>query len=249
MELNMVSVSKRKLADSVIEEMKRMIRSGELKEGDKLPNQNEFATQLGVSRTSLREALNTLTRLGAIEQRPGLGTVIRSSVSTLLTDHLAPSLMSDQGAYTELIEARRFIEIGAAELAVKNATPEEIRELGKIVAEMTKAAEEERIADYTERDVAFHFLLAKMSHNRFILNLFVTIRGLMEQYMKESFQVLPWMLRRSLKFHQDIYEAIERTGDPAEAASQMKNHILNVQEVIEQYYRNMGPSSKTGETS
>jgi GntR family transcriptional repressor for pyruvate dehydrogenase complex len=49
----------------VIEEINRMILSGEVKEGDKLPNQNDFAAQLGVSRPSLREALHTLTLIGA----------------------------------------------------------------------------------------------------------------------------------------------------------------------------------------
>ena len=57
----MASIKRKKLSDSVIEEIKRMLLSGELQEGDKLPNQNEFAAQLGVSRPSLREALNTLT--------------------------------------------------------------------------------------------------------------------------------------------------------------------------------------------
>jgi GntR family transcriptional repressor for pyruvate dehydrogenase complex len=237
MSFNMAPVNKKKLADSVIEEIKRMIQSGELKEGDKLPNQNEFATQLGVSRTSLREALSALTRLGAIEQRPGLGTVIRSRVSTLFADHLTPSLMSDQKAYIELIEARRFVEVGAAELAAKNATPGQMTELAGIFREMAKAVQAGRIEDYTEKDVAFHFLVAKASQNRFILNLFVTIRGIMEQYMRESFQVLPWMLKRSLKFHQDIFEAI-KDRDPSRAVSQMEKHILNVQEVVEQYYRN-----------
>ena len=51
----MASINKKKLADSVIEEIKRMIQNGELKEGYKLPNQNAFAAQLGVSRTSLRD--------------------------------------------------------------------------------------------------------------------------------------------------------------------------------------------------
>ena len=73
----MAAIIRKKLADSVLEEIRRMITDGELGEGDKLPNQNEFSTQLGVSRPSLREALHTLNLMGVIEQRPGLGTVRR----------------------------------------------------------------------------------------------------------------------------------------------------------------------------
>lgn len=232
----MASINKKKLADSVIEEIKRMIQSGELKEGDKLPNQNVFAAQLGVSRTSLREALSTLTRIGVIEQRPGFGTVFRSRIPALFTDHLAPPLISDKQATIELIEARRFIEIGAAELAVKNASPEQINEMGLLIKEMPRSLKEGRIDDYIEQDVTFHFSIAKASHNRFLVNLFVTIRGFMEQYMRESFHLLPYMLERSLKFHQNIYQAI-KGGSRSKAVSQMEKHILDVQKAIQQYYR------------
>ena len=231
----MAPINKKKLADSVLEEMKRMLQSGELKVGDKLPNQSEFAAQLGVSRTSLREALSTLTRLGAIEQRPGYGTVIRTKVPTLFTDHLTPPLISDKEATLELIEARRFIETGVAELAAKNVTPDQIEEVKILINEMKQSVKEGKIEDYIEKDVAFHFLIAKASHNRYLINLFVTLRGFMEQYMRESFHLLPWMIDRSLKHHQNIFEAI-KSGNRSKAVSQMEKHIRNVQMVIERYY-------------
>ena len=134
----MASINKKKLADSVIEEIKRMIQNGELKKGDKVPNQNVFAAQLGVSRTSLREALSTLTRIGVFEQRPGFGTVLRSPIPALFTDHLAPPLISDRQASIELIEARRFIETGTAKLSVKNASSEQISEMGFLIKEMAR---------------------------------------------------------------------------------------------------------------
>src|SRR4030067_1397953 len=142
MGVEMASVKKKKLADSVIDEIKRMIQSGEIREGDKLPNQNEFAAQLRVSRTSLREGLNTLTRLGVIEQRPGYGTVLRSGIPALFTDHPTPPLISDKAATIELIEARRYIEIGAAGLAVRNSTPEQVEEMRVLIDEMTLAVNE-----------------------------------------------------------------------------------------------------------
>jgi GntR family transcriptional repressor for pyruvate dehydrogenase complex len=232
----MASINKKKLADSVIDEIKRMIQSGELKEGDKVPNQNVFAAQLGVSRTSLREALSTLTRIGVFEQRPGYGTVLRSRIPALFTEHLAPPLISDQEASIELIEARRFVETGTAELSVKNANPEQIHEMGLLIKEMTRSIKEGRIDDYIEQDVAFHFLIAKASHNRFLVNLFVTIRGFMEQYMRESFHLLPYMVKRSLKFHQNIYQAI-KDRNHSRAISQMEKHISDVQRAIQEYYR------------
>ncbi len=232
----MVMISRKKVADAVIEEIKRMIQSGELKEGQKLPNQNAFAAQLGVSRTSLREALNTLTRLGITEQRPGYGTVLRSRMPAIFVDHVNPPLISDKQATIELIEVRRFVETGTAELSVKNIKPDQIKEMDSLIKEMPKSLKEGRIDDYIGHDLAFHYLIAKASHNRFLINIFITIRGFLEQYMRESFRVMPWMLARSLKFHQNIYQAIKNRSAP-EAAFHMKRHILDVQKAIQQYYQ------------
>ncbi len=239
----MAYINKRKLADSVIEEIKRMIKSGEIKEGDKLPNQNTFAAQLGVSRTSLREALSTLTRIGVIEQRPGYGTVLRSRIPALFTEHLTPPLISDKEATIELIEARQYIEIGTIELAVKNVTQEQINEMGLLIKEMVQSLKEGRIDDYIEQDVALHFLIAKASHNRFLINLFVTIRGFMEQYMRESFRLLPYMLERSLNFHKNIYQAI-KSRSRSKAILYMKRHILDIQRAIQKYYHDQEQKTK-----
>jgi GntR family transcriptional repressor for pyruvate dehydrogenase complex len=238
----MASINKKKLADSVIEEIKRMLTNGELKEGEKLPNQNELATMLGVSRTSLREALNSLTMIGVIEQRPGFGTVIRSRGPAIFADHLSFPLISDEQATIELIEARGVIEIGAVELAVRHAAPEQVEEMGRLIEIMAQDVREKRISDYIENDVAFHYLIAKASQNRFILHLFATLRGAMEQYMQEAFKVLPWMQDRSFEFHQKIYEGI-KNRDVSKAVSQMKKHIQDIQGVIEQYYASLPSGS------
>jgi DNA-binding FadR family transcriptional regulator len=108
--------------------------------------------------------------------------------------------------------------------------------MGLLIKEMTRSLKEGRIDDYIEQDIAFHFLIAKGSHNRFLVNLFVTIRGFMEQYMRESFRLLPWMLERSLKFHQNICQAI-KGGNRSKAVFQMKKHILDIQRAIQHYYR------------
>lgn len=231
----MASIRKKKLADSVIDEIKRMIETGELKEGDKLPNQNEFAARLGVSRTSLREALSTLTLIGVVEQRPGSGTVIRSRTSALFASDLAPPLLSDEKATRELIEARRYVELGAAELAAANATSAEIEGMEILTREMNLAYQENRIADYTEKDLAFHFSVAKAAHNRYVLHLFVGIRGIMEQYMRESFQFLPWMIEQSLSSHQKIFLAIQQKN-PAKAVLEMRKHNAQMQTNLNHFY-------------
>ncbi len=233
----MVAIKKKKLAEYVIEEIKRMIDSGELKEGDKLPNQLEFSAQIGVSRPSLREALNTLTRIGTIEQRPGMGTVIKSANPALWVEQPPPPLVSDAEATLEIVEARRFIEVSVTKLAVKTATPQDIKIMGKLVDNMIIALKEDRTEDYAEFDMKFHHKIADASYNRYMVHMFITIRGLMEQFIKEAFILIPGLYVRSLKFHKGIYRGIkERNSD--RAASNMENHILDIEKSLRHYYDN-----------
>lgn len=213
-----------------------MIASGQLKDGQKLPNQNELASALGVSRTSLREALNVLTLTGLLEQKPGVGTVIKSKNASLLADHISFPLISDEKATIELIEARGVIEVGAAKLAALNATQDDIEEMRRIIKSMEQNIKAKKMDDYIADDVAFHYLIAKSSQNRFILHLHATIRGAMEQYMNEAFKVLPWMLERSFDYHQRIYEAIEKR-DVHLAEQIMSQHINDIKNAITEYYK------------
>ena len=240
----MATIKRKKLADSVIDEIKRMLNNGELKKGDKLPNQLEFAAQLGVSRPSLREALHTLTLIGAIEQRPGFGTVIKSASPALWAEQLSPPLVSDSNATLELIEARRFIEVGVADLAVKNATKQDVQKMGKLVDEMATALKQDRPKDYSELDMKFHHQIANASHNRYMLHMFVTIRGLMEQFIRETFTVIPGLLERSLEFHIRIYEDIQKRN-AGKAARDMKNHIQDIEKALVSFYNTKQAISKS----
>jgi GntR family transcriptional repressor for pyruvate dehydrogenase complex len=228
-------IKKKKLADEVIDAIKRMIQSGDLKEGDRLPNQTEFAAQLGVSRTSLREAFNTLCVLGVLEQRQGFGTVVKSRFSALYADQLSAPFITDEKATMELLEARQFIEIGAARLAAKNAIPEQIKKMGILIEEMTKASKEGDTQKLSEQDIVFHFLIAQASGNRVMIHLLANIRGLMEKFMHEAFLVLHDE-KRYLKAHRSLYEAIKQK-DPKKASSLMRKHIMDVQKDLQQYYR------------
>ncbi|MBW1944692.1 MAG: FadR family transcriptional regulator [Deltaproteobacteria bacterium] len=129
------------------------------------------------------EALQTLTQLRVIEQRPKHGTVILTKTPFLYSKHLLPPLTADNEVPVELIQARRFIVAGAADLAAKNATKAQIKELGALVQDMVKvweAGNDSAYRDYTEKNITFHFLIAKASHNRFMVHFMATIRGLNE---------------------------------------------------------------------
>jgi GntR family transcriptional repressor for pyruvate dehydrogenase complex len=233
----MTQIRKKRLAEEVIKEIKRMIRDGELDDGDKLPNQIEFASQLGVSRTSLREALNMLSMVGAVEQKQGAGTLLVSKYKALSIHSFAPPLMSDSNAAFELIEARKIVEVGAAELAAVNATPKQIEKLENIVSSMKISLESGNSQYYIDLDMKYHLNIAQCSNNRFIIYSYQNMQGYIEQYIQECLNILPNMQKTSMEFHRRIFEAI-KDHDKKRSVREMQKHIFDIQKMYEQYYRN-----------
>ncbi len=232
----MAEIVRKKVADLIIDEIKSMITDGIFKKGDKLPNQIDFAAQLGVSRPSLREAMHILTLIGAIEQKPGAGTIIKSIDLALWEEQLSPPLVSDFQATLELVEARNFIEQGVTDLAVKNATKKEISIIAKLLEEMILALRENRTKEYSKLDMEFHYCIAKASHNRFMIHMFLTIRGLMDQFIRETFIILPGLLERSLKFHIQIFNGIKERNEQ-KAVNNMQKHIKDINDSLKKHYK------------
>ena len=239
----MTQIRKKRLAEEVLYEIKRMIRDGELDDGNKLPNQIEFASQLGVSRTSLREALNMLSMVGAVAQKQGVGTLLVSKFKALSIHSFAPPLMSDSNAALELIEARKIIEVGAAELAAVNATPKNNKKLENIVSSMETSLESGNTQRYIDLDMKFHLNIAQGSNNRFIIYSYKNMQGYIEQYIQECLNILPNMQKTSMSFHRRIFEAI-KNQDKKRAVREMQNHILDIRNMYERYYRNHHLSKK-----
>jgi GntR family transcriptional repressor for pyruvate dehydrogenase complex len=232
----LVGSSRKKLADHVIDEIKRMLMEGELRAGDKLPNQTDFASQLGVSRLSLREALNALTRMGVIKQKPGFGTMILSDDPRLWGEKPLPPVLSDEAAALELLESRKAIETAIVGLAMQRISKEEIGLLAEDIHQMKRAQGQDDTMDYMKHDMSFHFRIASASHNRYMIHMFLTIRGLMEQFMAEIFSAIPALLVDSFQYHERIYSSIKKR-DGVQAALHMEEHISNIANHLKDYYR------------
>lgn len=228
----MAQIVRTKITDSILKEIRRRIACGEIREGDKLPNQNEFAAQLGVSRPSLREALHSLALLGVIEQRPGAGTVVRAQTPAFLAGDLDLPLISDTQGVQELIEARQVIEVDMVELAVERASDAELNKLERILEEMSRMVETVRVDNYSKRDIRFHHIIAQAAHNRFLLHLFTAIRQFLDQFIHESFTLMPQALNISQQGHRAIFEALQ-ARDKQQAVEQMIRHIKLGQETLQ----------------
>ncbi len=230
----MAAIAKKKLSEIVVDEIRKRIDTGIMKIGDKLPNQNQLARELGVSRTSLREAMNILDLLGVIEQKPGFGTVIRKKIPAINPEGLKPTLLSDSKTTSELLEARFIIEAGAVRLATRHATDKQLKALGDLVKKMQILLTNEDFKEYSHVDLQFHNQIAELSRNRFLKESFVSVKQHMQLFIEEHTQILCHVLEESQKHHNLIFKAIF-ARDPDQACFEMENHITFLQGSYQEY--------------
>ncbi len=159
-------LTKRTIAEDIIDQLMNMIRSGELKPNTRLPSERELANQFGVSRTSIREAMKALAFTGIVAIRPGDGTYVNAVPSAAADDSLYSSmLLHHKSNFHQTAEARRVLEVQISKLATQRATEEAIDELGKSIERMERFLAQEDFDAYTKEDLNFHCILAKACQN------------------------------------------------------------------------------------
>lgn len=217
------------------------ISSGQLKEGDRLPNERQLGTLFGVSRATLREALRVLEGAGAIQVRRGAsGGIFVSEPNAAQVAQALEALIRFRGVTAaELAEFRGSFEAETAFWAAKRASDEEIARLNEIVAEYAERAElpETRWTALVDLDIAFHEQVAFASHNQVRVAIMLGIHGALRQASLMIEGLASAEFRRS--------EADELTGiaraigrrQPPNARRRMREHVLRNSdaEVIEQY--------------
>ena len=151
----------------------RIVTEGGLAPGDKLPNELDLSRELGVSRTTLREAVRMLVAQGVLEVRRGKGTFVSARVEDI-DDFGFSGLRRVKGQLRDLFELRSIFEPQAAMLACRRATTEERADIlarGKEVEDCIRSG-----ADRTRADAAFHAAIVRATHNEFMVRLLPLIQ-------------------------------------------------------------------------
>lgn len=149
--------------------LQKMIETDHLyKYGEKLPNENELSEELGISRTTLREAIRILTSQGLLVVRRGRGTFVAAQMNHLAGNDM-PEFSKLKITLRDLYEARIIFEPEAAALACKRATDDEIKNILKLGDECQRQIKinpqgKKRIAS----EIAFHAAIISASHNDFL---------------------------------------------------------------------------------
>lgn len=221
----MRKIERRRLPDQIIEQILSMIAKGKLKVGDQLPSERALMQQLGVGRSSLREAMGALSLMGIVSIRPGHGTRVAAYPEGRFEDRLKWNAFRRQYRVQELVEARTVLEEAAAGLAAKRADEQDLAELKARLIELESAKKKKSRKKLAQADWAFHTALAKASHNEVLMRFLSELRQPIRIWMSRSVASAEYpVYDASKKQHAAILEAIE-AKDPERAKVATRQNI------------------------
>ena len=215
------------LPDALSSMLEQVLLRGQLPVGARLPSERDLATQLGVSRASVREAIHELLLKGLVARRPGRGTVVVDADGRGLGDSLLGVMLPASRDLRTILDFREAIEPPIAGRAALRATPADIRNLTAGLADMEKA---HAPADYAALDRRFHYLVARATHNPLLSRLVEVTAEWMESIRTESLQG-PRRQSASLAGHRAILAAIVR-HDAAAAAAANVEHVRQIGSIV-----------------
>jgi GntR family transcriptional repressor for pyruvate dehydrogenase complex len=215
----LTTIQRTNVVDEIVDQL--MAYVAELRPGDRIPPERQLVRQLGVSRSSMREALRVLSSLGLLEVREGRGTFVAQGDGRLLNQALMVGALVGGPTARELHEVRAHVEPFAARLAAQRAGPEHRAEIEACLDR--QAAALDSVDRFLEADLAFHLAIAQAAQNRFLVQLLSTIRALNTARMAT---LLAARLDMRLRYdeHRAIYRGIA-AGDPAAAEAAMDRHM------------------------
>lgn len=211
------------LPDMVADNLTGAIESGRYVAGEKLPTEPELARQLGVGRTSIREAIQRLRLLGLVEVRKGLGTYV---IDVRRSDPIlafAAWAAEHEFEIVALFEARMTLELEATALAAARRTPAELTELKRLAREHINAEAHDSIDQLVTTDEAFHRHLVGCSDNQIIARMYDMLVPGLVQYRRMSL-ALPGSAKRSGADHGGIVNAVA-ASDPVAARAASRAHL------------------------
>ena len=212
-----------KIPDEVYKQIVSMISSGQLKPGQKLPPEREMASDLGISRQSIREALYRAETMGLIEVRQGEGSFVLSSVLESLKPPLTILLEEEVERIFEFLEVRKLIEGWCAEKASTEATAEDLKKMEEILAKMERIALADK--EWEKVDVEFHVSVAAATHNVIAMHIMDALKDTFNAFFRFR-QVITKPDKKDLilQHHNEIFKAI-RERDPSLAKRKIVDHL------------------------
>jgi DNA-binding FadR family transcriptional regulator len=201
------------------------IRAGEWPLGSRLPGETTLAAQLGVGRSTLREAVRELAGRGVLDSRQGAGVFV-----TALDVADEWDAVLRRAGVAAVIEARIAVEAEAAGLAAARRTPTDVRALRRALA--GRAPQGRTVEGHVDADMAFHRTVLAAAHNEVLTELFDAFVPRVRTAMVQMLRVRPLSSEEAdHAAHAELVEAIARRDAPAAAAAS-RTHLTRLKEAL-----------------
>ncbi|MGB8405725.1 MAG: FCD domain-containing protein [Mycobacterium sp.] len=218
-----IQIQRHPLAAQTAQLLLTRIRDGEWPLGHRLPGETTLAAQLGVGRSTLREAIRELAGKGVLDSRQGAGVFVTALDATEDWDSVLR-----RANVVAVIEARVAIEAEAAALAATRRTPADLRTIRRTLA--TRAIAEQSVPDHVDADMTFHRSVITAAHNDVLTQLFDAFLPRLRLAMIDMLKTKPVASESAdHAAHRDLAEAIA-ARDPAAAAAASRTHLSALKE-------------------
>jgi GntR family transcriptional repressor for pyruvate dehydrogenase complex len=213
------------IQNDILIQIRDLMNHKNLEPGDKLPSERTLSDKFGVSRTSVREAIQKLEFYGILISKPQSGTFVAEIGQIAMNGMVSEILRLEEPDFKSLVETRILLELKTVRLAARRRTKEDLKRLKNSLDAYKQKVENSE--DAVQEDLLFHLAIAKASGNS-TLNTFmlIIIPEILTNF--EKYHVCDKdMAFKGIKEHQDIFDAIKEQN-PQLAREKMKVHFKNL---------------------
>ena len=220
-------IERSSVSDAIVDQIISLISRSLLKSGDRLPSERELCKRFGVGRTSVREALRSLTTMGVVVGRVGEGTFVADNRQHLERT-LQWGMLLDGNDVENLVETRLMLESNTAFWAATRAREEDLEAIATHLQGMEESVLDSEV--FLSCDLRFHLEIASATQNPILQRLVSTTRGYLQEWIKGSLKTPSGnaadRAKLSVEEHRAILKAlVAREADVAREA--MAAHILS----------------------
>lgn len=229
---NLKKVVVAKPVDVIIDQIRELISSGQLKPGDKLPSERKLSEALNIGRTHVRDAIRKLEFYGILKTLPQSGTVVAGIGLTALEGLISDVLQIESADFSSLVETRVILEIESAKLAAERRTESDLAELKEALDKYYEKVD--KGIEAVDEDMMFHMKVAEASQNKVLKSLMlIIIPDILTNYTKYKVCTND-RLKKRYDEHTRLYEAIAEK-DPEKASSVMRLHLSDIAKIGANY--------------
>ena len=220
--MNIQPIQKINAVEQVFEQMQGLLADGTWHPGDKLPSENDLSETFGVSRMTIRQAMQKLKALGLIETHTGSGSYVKEFNPEDSLNELIPLMYIGEPSQIHVFQFREMIDSESVRIATPMAEEKDLEKLEEYLARMKKASEEDNSRAFSQNDLKYHMTIVKMTGNPMLIKAYDILRNVLRESMISVIEKMRY--KPALDYHRKILDAMKKR-DENEAERLMREHI------------------------